>query len=204
MWRGKFHWIEAELHDGGNWHLRDVSSFNAVNRLDEIKTIIDDHRARTGQFTQSNVLADNLLFNLELKYNEVKQNNIEAEVTSIENRHRVIQCFNSFKVAFMTFENTDNRQRFLKIPIDELRGEKMMTWFTFNEDGKLVEEKESRKLGFKAREELEQMLKAIGQYEKWSSEKKKLIRFTYDRYQSDTEEMFRRVRAKKRAVDDRR
>ncbi|MCB0540607.1 MAG: toll/interleukin-1 receptor domain-containing protein, partial [Bacteroidetes bacterium] len=132
---GKFHWIEAELHDGGNWHLRDVSSFNAVNRLDEIKTIIDDHRARTGQFTQSNVLADNLLFNLELKYNEVKQNNIEAEVTSIENRHRVIQCFNSFKVAFMTFENTDNRQRFLKIPIDELRGEKMMTWFTFNEDG---------------------------------------------------------------------
>ncbi|MCB9272682.1 MAG: toll/interleukin-1 receptor domain-containing protein [Lewinellaceae bacterium] len=202
---GKFHWIEAELHDGGTWHLRDVSSFNAVNRLDEIKAIIDGHRDRTGQFTQSNVLADNLLFNLELKYNEIRQKNIETEVSSIENRRRIIQCFNSFKVAFMTFENIDNRQRFLKIPIDELRGEKMMTWFTFNEDGRLVEEKESRKLGFKAREELEQMLKATGQYNKWSAEKNKLTKLTYNRFQSETEEMFRRVRAKKDRliIDDR-
>lgn len=167
---GKFDWIEVNRY----FRLRNKNDFDAVNLFEEIDFLIkNDEQAReVEESDRSSVLEKILLTKLKRKYQNIKKNFFNDKKTSIEIRKAMIGCINAFKTGYAKYKNKE----FLEIPINEIRGNGILSWFVFDELGDLKENSECVPFEFESRNQLMVMIQLYddGKYN-WEEEELKLI-----------------------------
>lgn len=186
---GKYDWIHVGLDTEGEWQLEDRTGFGAVNHLKEIKIILEE-RAEEMEAEEAHykVLADDLLSNLEFKYRTIRKANNEKKIGKRAIRKAILKCIDAFKIGFLNF----NDRRFLKIPIQELKGFGMLKWFDFDSDGLLIENEHCEAISYSALGDLKIMIERQEEVS-WEKIEKEVIEITYENYLEKTARLHRNL-----------
>ncbi len=182
---GKFEWVKVVEPKKGEWELRDNSNYNASNLLKDIALLISEKK----DTTKDDSLAKNLLTSLQSKYNRIKKLYFNNKIDQSSLRKSLIKCIEAFKVGFVHFSD----KRFLEIPIDELKGNGILYWLTFDSNGTLVDNKESQVLKFNAKSNLEKMIAFANGVEYLEVAKQNVINSTYRWFVSNPVYNYKRI-----------